>query len=113
MTAMVFLVFSQVKASNVKCLALGGVQCVLNYEATRFFTLTVRVRDSGTPPLSRDFNVNVTLKDINDRPRHLQLSNYKIHENLRIGTVIGTISGRDEDIHQYLSFTLIDNDGGR
>ena len=86
---------------------------MLNYEATRFFTLTVRVRDSGTPPLSRDFNVNVTLKDINDRPRHLQLSNYKIHENLRIGTVIGTISGRDEDIHQYLSFTLIDNDGGR
>ena len=105
--------FSQVRASNVACLAVGGTSCWLNYEQQMEHSLVVKVTDSGSPPLSVDFFANITLKNINDRPRDLKISGFKVHENQPVGTVVGKFSGTDEDIGQHLSYSLDNDDYGR
>ena len=101
------------RSSNVACLAVGGTSCWLNYESKPFYTLLVRVTDSGSPPLSTDVYLNVTLRDINDKPRQMKLSDFRLHENQPVGTVVGKFSGYDEDAHQHLSFVLDKDDQGR
>ena len=103
----------QVQPSNVACLAVGGTSCWLNYESKPFYTLLVRVTDSGSPPLSTDFYLNVTLKNVNDRPRQIKLSDFRLYENQPVGTVVGKFSGYDEDAHQQLTFVLDNDDKGR
>ncbi|XP_065192577.1 cadherin-23-like [Sycon ciliatum] len=103
----------KVRSSNVACLALGGTACWLNYEHQPVYTVLVRTTDSGSPPLFADFTINITLRDINDRPRKLQLSDYRVHENQPVGTVIGMLSGFDEDAKQHLSYVLSNDNGGK
>ena len=102
----------KVNPSNVACLALGGTSCWLNYEAQSQYSVLVRSTDSGTPPLSANFVVNITLKDINDRPRKLYITDYKVAENSLNGTVVGTFGASDEDAFQHLTYELTSDDHG-
>ena len=104
---------SQVKPSNVHCLATGGKWCWLNYESQPYYTLVINVRDSGDGHLSKNFAINITLKDINDSPRNLDLSGRRVQENLPAGTVIGVFTATEEDTLNILTYVLIDDDGGR
>lgn len=101
------------RVSNTVCLAIGGTKCWLNYEKQPVYQILVRVTDSGSPPLWVDFPLNITLQDINDRPRNLQLSAFTLHENQPVGTVVGYLSGSDEDKLQHLTYVLSDDDKGR
>ena len=60
-----------------------------------------------------DKTFTIYLNDDNDRPRDLSLTNDTISENATTGTVIGSFTARDEDIGQKLSFSLVNDDGGR
>ena len=60
-----------------------------------------------------DKTVTIYLNDDNDRPRDLSLTNDTISENATTGTVIGSFTARDEDTGQKLSFSLVNDDGGR
>eukprot|EP00117_Sycon_ciliatum_P021146 scpid22649/ scgid18623/ Cadherin-related tumor suppressor; Protein fat len=102
----------KVNPSNVACLALGGTSCWLNYEAQPQYSVLVRSTDSGTPPLSANFVVNITLKDINDRPRKLYITDYRVAENSLNGTVVGTFGASDEDAFQHLTYELTSDDHG-
>ena len=102
----------KVAASNVKCLALGGDECLLNYETAQRHTIKVRVTDSGSPALSIDVTLTIKVTDANDKPRALDLSSNDVHENEPVGTRVGTLTARDEDASQKLSFTLLDDDNG-
>ena len=57
------------------CLKFGGSYCQLNYEARKSYDIVVRVTDNGTGNLSNQFKVTVYVKDINDQPRSLTISN--------------------------------------
>ena len=57
------------------CLKFGGSFCKLNYEAKKSYDIVVRVTDNGTGNLSNQFKVTIYLKDINDQPRSLTISN--------------------------------------
>ena len=57
------------------CLKFGGSFCQLNYEAKKSYDIVVRVTDNGIGNLSNQFKVTVYLKDINDQPRSLTISN--------------------------------------
>ena len=103
----------QVRRSNAECLDLGGKFCWLNYETTPYHTILVRTTDSGQPPLYKDVYLNITLSDVNDQPRNPQLSGYKVRENMRAGTPIGTFTAFDEDTKQTLTYSLVDDDQGR
>ena len=103
----------KVAASNAQCLALGGKECVLNYEEKKTHDILVRSTDNGSPAMSVDYVVTITLTDVNDRPRDLDLSNDRVFENEKVGKVVGKLSATDEDASQKLTFTLLDDDNGR
>ena len=91
----------------------GGSQCFLNYESVSSYSIVVRSVDSGSPSLSINASFNISVNDVNDQPRGLQLSNYKVSENASINTIVGNLSATDEDAGQKLSFSLVDDDNGR
>lgn len=99
--------------SNRNCLLNGGSQCWLNYESSSSYVIRVRSTDSGSPSYSINASFTITLNDINDQPRDLQLSNYKVTENAAINFKIGNLSASDEDSGQKLNFSLVDDDAGR
>ena len=99
--------------SNRNCLANGGSQCVLDYEAASSHTIKVRSVDSGSPAKSIDSSFSIAVINVNDRPRDLNLSNYKVKENAPLNSKVGTLSATDQDKGQSLTFALVDDDGGR
>ena len=105
--------FIQVQTSNAACLDLGGKFCWLNYETKPYHTILVRTTDSGKPALYKDVYLNITLSDVNDQPRNPQLSGYKVHENMKAGTPIGTFTAFEEDTKQMLRYSLLEDDQGR
>ena len=103
----------KVASSNVDCLKNGGTFCKLNYEKQPSYTITVRVTDNGSPPQSNEARMSISLNDVNDQPRHFQLSSRTVKENATLGTKIGRFTATDEDKFQTLTFSLIDDDGRR
>ena len=103
----------KVAISNVRCLALGGAECKINYEVAQSFQVVVRATDNGSPPMYRDTRLTVVVKNANDQPRDLALDNFKVKENELAGTLVGTLSATDEDVGQSLTYQLTDDDGGR
>ena len=75
--------------SNKQCLSQGGSACLLNYEAQRSHVIRVKTTDDGTPQLSFEKDFSINLRDVNDKPRDLQLSDNKVKENAKINTLIG------------------------
>lgn len=75
--------------SNKQCLSQGGSSCLLNYEAQKRHMIRVKTTDDGTPQLSFEKDFSIDLRDVNDKPRDLQLSNNKVKENAKINTLIG------------------------
>ena len=86
---------------------------MLNYESVSSYVIKVRSVDSGSPSQSVNASFNITLNDVNDQPRGLKLSNYKLVENAPLNTVVGNLSATDEDKGQKLNFSLVDDDNGR
>lgn len=101
----------KVDVSNVRCLAFGGEECLLNYEEENFYSISVRAIDSGSPSLFVDATFNITLSDENDKPRNLRLSNDNVRENSVIGTSVGLLSVTDED-EDNVTFSLSRDDNG-
>lgn len=75
--------------SNEQCLSQGGSSCLLNYEAQKSHVIRVKTTDDGTPQLSFEKDFSIYLRDVNDKPRDLQLSDNKVKENATINTLIG------------------------
>ena len=71
----------QVDVSNKQCLKKGGPSCRLNYEMQSGHVIRVKTTDDGTPQLSFERDLRIDLRDINDKPRDLQLSNNLVKEN--------------------------------
>jgi len=103
----------KVALSNVDCLKNGGTFCKLNYEKQPSYTITVRVTDNGSPPQSNETSMSISLNDVNDQPRDFKLSSRTVKENATLGTKIGRFTATDEDRFQTVTFSLIDDDGGR
>ena len=76
--------------SNKQCLSQGGSSCLLNYEAQKRYVIRVKTTDDGTPQQSFEKDLSIDLRDVNDKPRDLQLSNNKVKENANMSTLVGT-----------------------
>lgn len=103
----------QVAIDNERCLSLGGQNCRIDFEKARSFDIRVRSQDSGSPQLSIERNLTIEVKDINDKPRDLELSANKLPENATKGFLIGQLTATDEDVGQVLKFKLTNDDNGR
>ena len=81
--------------SNKQCLSQGGSSCLLNYEKRKNHIIRVKTTDNGSPQLSYEKNFRIDVRDINDVPRDLQLSNNQVKEDAKISTLIGRWVSRD------------------
>jgi Ca2+-binding RTX toxin-like protein len=79
----------------------------LNVNGTDSFTIVIK---AGGDTIEQ--KVNVTINAVNDTPWNIDLSGNQIVENSKAGTEIGKLTGSDYD-GDALTFTLVDNAGGR
>ena len=91
----------------------------LDYEASQSHTVRVRVSDSHGLSDTKVFTILV--KDVNENPpppdNHapvdIILSDDSVAENSDNGTVVGLLIGKDQDAGDNLTYTLLDDAGGR
>ncbi|KAK7101767.1 hypothetical protein V1264_020097 [Littorina saxatilis] len=86
-------VFFQISGSDVQ------LTQPVDYETTKSYTLTIRVEDQGTPPLSSTCRVDVTIVSANEFPPITTDPNQSINlpEITAIGTVVHDVDATDED----------------
>ncbi|CAL1540461.1 unnamed protein product [Lymnaea stagnalis] len=75
------------------------INTVLDRETTASYTLTIVVRDKGSPPLSDQIDAIITITDVNDNTPIFSLAAYtfNINENSNTGTAVGTVTATDAD----------------
>lgn len=78
----------------------------LNYEKTNSYRVDIRCFDSGSPPLSVDKTVQISIIDVNEWPYDITLSNSEVAENVGIVTV-GVLDTADPDNEQTAVQTFI------
>nr|DBA30634.1 TPA: hypothetical protein GDO54_006589 [Pyxicephalus adspersus] len=71
----------------------------VDFEETKFYELSVKAADKGTPKLEGRCIVQVEVQDVNDNiPEIIFTSkNNEVPENAQLGTVVGFITVRDRD----------------
>lgn len=79
----------KVAVRNTQCLNYGGSSCLLNYEVQKRYVIRVKTTDDGSPPLSFEKDFGIDIRDVNDKPRGLQLSSNKVKEDAKKNTLIG------------------------
>ncbi len=60
-----------------------------------------------------DTTVKIAVNPVNDAPTDLSVSSQTVAENAANGTVVGTVSATDPDVHDSRSYSLTDTAGGR
>ena len=77
----------------------------LDYEQNPYYTITIKVQDTGIPPLSATSQVNITVFDVNEPPTDILLSNTQMYEMSLdqwgevspAAVMIGTLTAIDPD----------------
>ncbi|KAL9905398.1 fat-like cadherin-related tumor suppressor homolog isoform X2 [Glossina fuscipes] len=74
----------------------------IDFEKTKAFFLTVQAIDGGSPPLSNQAFVNVTILDVNDNQPQFAQNVYRVRisEDAKKGEKVLQIIATDEDSHQ-------------
>jgi len=103
----------EIAIDNKLCLKHGGKSCELNFEDNRFVTVKIRATDNGSPARSADVRFTISLLDVNEAPRSLQLSKSVMMENATIGSIVGRFTFDDEDFGQIHNISLLSDDNGR
>lgn len=85
-----------------------------NYEKEKAYDVNLRCQDDGTPALSVDKMLRVNVKDVNEKPYDITLSNNEVAENAGIVT-IGFLDSADPDnerlVVQSFSYSLVNSQG--
>lgn len=73
----------------------------VDYEAVSKYSLTVRAQDQGSPPLSSETQVHVTISDLNDNPPEFINTNFtvSVSEKALVGTTVISLRPHDRDGH--------------
>lgn len=74
-----------------------ATSAALDFETTPTFSLTVRVTDNGSTPLSAQATITINLNNVNERPDVGNFT-FTIAENSPNGTFVGTITATDPDV---------------
>ena len=84
----------------------------LNYESVNVFNLLVQVKDNGSPSLSNETTVTVTLNDVNEAPVFNPTGSFSLSENSGAGTSVGSVSATDPDFFQTLTYSIVGGNTG-
>ncbi len=83
----------------------------LNFEGTPAWPITVRAADQAGHVFDKPFVINVT--NVNEAPADITLSGGSAPENSPGGTIFGTAAASDPDAGTVLTWSLLDDAGGR
>ena len=87
---------------------------LLDYETAGSHGITVRVTDQGGLSVDKTFTIAVTnVEDSNRPPSNATLAGGAVAENSANGATVGTVTGVDPDPGAVLSYSLLDDAGGR
>ena len=81
--------------------------------------VTIRTTDDGVPPMWLEKTFPITIRNVNDPPEQVDLSNSVIYENATIGTVIGDLTAIDgddppnTDPHSNFKWELLSDGNGK
>ena len=82
----------------------------LDHESRNIHRIEVKCTDYGIPrKSSKVFSIFISVRDSNDSPKHINLTNHRVVENSPKGTVVGEIIATDDD-SDTLSFDLNGSD---
>jgi len=84
----------------------------LNYETINVFNLLVQVKDSGSPSLSSETTVTVTLNDVNEAPVFNPVGSFSLNENSAVNSSVGTVTATDPDFFQTLTYSIVGGNTG-
>jgi hypothetical protein len=84
---------------------------LLDYEVRQSWQVTVRTLDDAS--YSKDTSFTIAVADVPEAPVGAVLSGGSVAENAANGTAVGTVTATDPDPHAVLSWSLLDNAGGR
>jgi hypothetical protein len=78
----------------------------LDHESESFHRIQVKSTDYGIPRKSSQVaTMTIIVRDSNDSPKSINLTNHRVHENSPIGNLVGNIIATDDD-NDTLSFDL-------
>jgi protocadherin Fat 4 len=75
-----------------------------DFETQNSYSIRVQTVDNGGLVFEKQFTISV--KDVNEAPNSIKLSQTSVDENSPIGTYVGTFSGTDPDAGNTLHYTL-------
>ena len=80
----------------------------LDYETTTSYSVTVSVRDGGSPANTASVEVRVTVTDINENAPVFsnQISSINVAESASVGTLVATITATDADSQDTISYNI-------
>lgn len=78
-----------------------------NFENRNSYTIFIRATENTTDLLHYDKAIKINIKDINEAPTGIELSNNSIDENSEIATLIGRFSTTDPDNNEKPKYTFI------
>ena len=81
-------------------------QAALNFETSPSFSLVVKVQDNGSPILSSQATVTISLTDVNELPV-ISNQSFSVAENSANGTLAGTVVATDPDAGQTKTFSIV------
>jgi DNA primase len=82
-----------------------AISAALNFEASPFFALIIKVQDNGTGNLSSQATVTLSLTDVNEVPV-ISNQGFSIAENTANGTTVGTVVATDPDAGQTKTYSI-------
>lgn len=91
--------YLKVSDSNLVC---GVEKCSLDYEVDPSLTLTIKVKDDGTPALSMTKSLVIQVGDRNDAPGEVRLAGDSVRENEPAGISIGWCSNNNLVVRVYI-----------
>ncbi|MEQ1828846.1 MAG: cadherin domain-containing protein, partial [Pirellula sp.] len=81
----------------------------LNFESKASYTVRVRATDLGGAPIEQAFEILV--KDLNESPTGMLLSNATIVESAPVGSLVGLLSTQDVDTPEAFQYALVGGAG--
>lgn len=88
----------------------GNIQLIseLDRERRSSYSIVVVASDKGSPPLSSAIPISITVQDAIDSPPYFQplVQTIDILENAVVNSVIFTISARDDDLNDTITYNM-------
>jgi hypothetical protein len=91
--------------------ATGAFSWTPGYNQSGSYPITFTVTDNGTPNLTDEETVTITVNNVNRVPTDIDLSGSTVYENQPVGTPVGTLSTTDPDAGDTFTYALVAGGG--